>query len=107
MRGEWRVETLADAALAPGSAVTMKFGADDRLSGKASCNRYSASYETDGDRLSVGPAAATRMACAPPLMQQEARFLSLLAGVRRWSVAGGALTLYSEDGARALRARRI
>ncbi len=85
----------------------MKFGADGRLSGKASCNRYGASYETEGDRLSIGPIAATRMACAPPLMQQETRFLSLLAGVRRWSVASGALTLYSEDGARALRARRI
>lgn len=107
MRGEWRVESLADAALAPGSGVTMKFGADGRLSGKASRNRYSASYQTDGDRLFVSPAAATRMACAPLLMRQEARFLSLLAGVRRWSVAGGALTLYSEDGARALRARRI
>jgi heat shock protein HslJ len=46
------------------------------------------------------------MACAPPLMDQEERFLALLAEVRGFEIgADGALTLRTGDG-RAILARR-
>ncbi|MGJ0505258.1 MAG: META domain-containing protein [Methylocystis sp.] len=105
--GDWRVEALEDPAATSGSTVSMRFGADSRLSGKGPCNRYQAAYKADGESLTIAAPATTRMACPPAVMRQETRFLSLLASVRRWSVAGDTLSLYAEDGAPALRARRM
>lgn len=105
--GDWRVEALDAAAPASGSTVSLRFGADSRLSGRGPCNRYQAAYKADGQDLTIAAPATTRMACPPAGMRQETRFLSLLASVRRWSVAGDTLSLYSEDGAPALRARRM
>lgn len=105
--GDWRVEALDDAAAASGSTVSMRFGADSRLSGRGPCNRYQTAYKADGQSLTIAAPATTRMACPPAVMRQETRFLSLLASVRRSSVAGDTLSLYSEDGGPALRARRM
>lgn len=105
--GDWSVEALEDAAAASGSTVSMRFGADSRLSGRGPCNRYQAAYKMDGESLTIAAPATTRMACPPAVMGRETRFLSLLASVRRWSVVGDTLSLYAEDGAPALRARRM
>jgi heat shock protein HslJ len=49
--------------------------------------------------ISLGPVAGTRMMCPDPPMGVETRFLRLLGGVRRFSVAGGQLALsYELDG---------
>lgn len=103
---EWRVERLDGRAPVDRSRITLRFGADGRLTGAASCNRFSAPWQLHGEGLRIGPAVATRMACPPPLMQQEDRFLRLLERVTRFEIAAdGALVLVDGDGTR-LVARR-
>lgn len=103
--GEWTVAELAGERV-EAAAPTLSFGEDGRLGGRASCNAYSATYALTGETLAVGRAAVTRMACPPPRMAQEARFLELLQGVRRFDIADdGSLVLIGDDG-RAIRAHR-
>ena len=58
--------------------ITANFGEDGTLSGSAGCNNYNATYEVDGDNISIGPAAATRMFCPEPkgIMEQEVQYLT-------------------------------
>ena len=58
-----------------GAEMTAIFGEDGNLSGSAGCNTYNASYQTDDDGLTIGPAASTRMMCAEPegIMEQAAQ----------------------------------
>lgn len=107
LRGTWRVERIAGEPVIEGSTVTLQFDDQGRISGRASCNRFTGSYTLAADRLTIGPAATTRMACAEAQMGQEMRFLRMLDGVKRWSIAeSGTLIVTGEDGTVALRARR-
>lgn len=104
-RSEWLVEEIGGAGLVDRSRVTLNFAQGGTLFGKASCNSYRATYALAGNALSVSQAITTRMACAPALMQQEARFLALLAGVHEARLsADGTLTLGGADGT-SIRAR--
>ncbi|MDX1413703.1 MAG: META domain-containing protein, partial [Candidatus Promineifilaceae bacterium] len=57
---EAMVSTIID------TEITAVFGEDGTLSGSAGCNSYTASYELNGDEISIGPAASTRKFCAEP-----------------------------------------
>lgn len=104
--GEWVVERLGDAPPLAGSRMTLRFEAGGRLSGKASCNGYSAGYTLDGERLKLTQPSSTRMACEPPLMDQEQRFFELLEATERYELTpDGALRLHAGEG-RSLQARR-
>lgn len=100
LRGaEWVVEDLRGGGVVDRSRATLAFAADGRVSGRGSCNRYTASYSLTGEGMTVSKPASTMMACAPALMQQEQRFFDLLAQVRRFTIdAGGALVLHAADG---------
>lgn len=52
----------------------------ERFTGRAGCNRLSGGYARDGDRLTLGPVAATRMACPEPGMGHERSVLAILGG---------------------------
>lgn len=85
---------------------TMTFTLAGQVSGTTSCNRYSAPYRLGGEGLSFGPAISTKMACQQPLMEQETRFLQLIARVARFEItAEKALRLVADDG-QAIVARR-
>ena len=76
-----------------------------RASGSTGCNTFSGTYNLDQERLEFGPLATTRMACEPAAMEQEARFLSILAAARSYSRYGnGSLSIIAPDG-RAIRFR--
>jgi len=102
---EWVVVDIT-GGMAERSQATLGFGSDGRLAGRASCNRFTSSYTLSGEGLSIGQTATTRMACEPPLMQQEGRFLDILQKVQRFEIAAdGALALIAGDGRR-ITARR-
>ncbi|BCL76176.1 hypothetical protein JHS3_19120 [Jeongeupia sp. HS-3] len=85
---EWRTVSKAS------HPARLNFGADGRISGSAGCNRYSGQYTLNGDALTIGKVATTRMACAPAAMKQETAFLKLLNQVQRYAIAAdGTLTL--------------
>ncbi len=95
----WVVEDLAGAGIIDRSRITIEFLEDNRMAGRASCNRYTGSYQLRGEGIAVGPVASTRMACAPALMNQEDRFLSLLDQVSSVRIGKhGELLLSTADG---------
>lgn len=103
---EWVVEDINGKGVIDRSRATLNFGADGRVSGRSSCNNYTAQYTLTGEGLTVSKAAGTMMACEPPLMQQESLFLDVLQNVRRFDLGpDGALILQTDD-RRTITARR-
>ena len=49
--GEWVVEDINRGGLIDRSRVTLNFGNDGRVSGRASCNNYVGAYQVDGRTL--------------------------------------------------------
>lgn len=104
--GEWVVEDIAGGGMIDASRVTLAF-TPGRVSGRGGCNRYTGSFTLTGEGLGFGPAAATRMACAPALMDQESRFFGLLPQVAGFDIdETGALLLLGADGLPMITARR-
>lgn len=81
--------------------ITAKF-MDGTVSGSAGCNSYSAPYELDGDHISVGPAATTRMFCGEPegIMEQENQYLEALQSVVTFEINADVLEMFDGDGTR-------
>jgi heat shock protein HslJ len=97
--GAWTVDSIGGAPVAGGSHPTLEFGADGRVSGNASCNRFSGHYALHGEEISFSRLVSTRMACAAPEANaQETRFLRLLEAVRRYELrTAGRLALHPAD----------
>jgi heat shock protein HslJ len=97
----WELASFeTDAGLIPAlpdAPTTLSFATDEggagRLSGSGGCNRYTATYTITGDRLTVGPVAATRMMCAADTMRQEQRFFEALQAVERFEPQGDELVI--------------
>jgi heat shock protein HslJ len=53
---------------------------EGRFSGRAGCNRLAGAYSLDGETLTFGPIARTRMTCPEPLMSHERSALQVLGG---------------------------
>ncbi len=87
-----------------GTEITAVFGEDGNLTGSAGCNNYTASYEINDDRLTVGPAATTRMMCAQPegIMEQEAAYLAALESAASYTIEGVRLELLDAEGGRSV-----
>jgi heat shock protein HslJ len=88
----WIAEQIDGHGVLDRVQSTLTFDNPDRISGSAACNRYFGSFELGGNTLRLKPAGTTRMACPPPVMEQETRFLAAL----------GAVTAYRRDADRLL-----
>lgn len=72
----WRIISIDGREPVAGRDMGFRFEGG-RISGSAGCNRLNGAFTSDGTRLTVSQVAATRMACSPELMVQEARVLEL------------------------------
>jgi heat shock protein HslJ len=102
--GAWEVTGYNNRAgalvsVAIDSEVTAEFGADGVLHGSGGCNEYSGSYVLAGERLTIGPLATTRRACAEPIMDQEVRFLAALQASSGYRLEPHIVVLVLPDGA--------
>ncbi|MBP7001425.1 META domain-containing protein [Amaricoccus sp.] len=95
---EWRPLDLAGTPFPAGGEAFVRFGADGALTGSGGCNRFSGTYTIDGDTLTIGPVAATRMACPEPAMSAEAALFRALAAAASFSRDGADLNLLDGDG---------
>ena len=86
-----------------GTDITAVFGADGKVTGSAGCNTYNAAYQVDGLKISIGPVATTRMACAEPagIMEQETAYLAALQTAIRYEIEGDELVLWNSEGTHA------
>lgn len=69
-----------------------------RLSGSGGCNRLAGAYQLAGDKLTFGPIAGTRMACAEGLSVEDA-LGAALASTASFRIAGDRLDLLDASGA--------
>lgn len=83
-------------SLPPDAEVTLTFS-EGRAGGRSACNRYSGAVTIGDETLTFGPALSTKMACSPPLMALEDRYLRTLEAVATWQRTGETLEL--RDGA--------
>jgi hypothetical protein len=84
-----------------GTEITAEF-IDGTVSGSAGCNSYSASYELDGNHISLGPAATTRMFCGEPegVMDQENQYLAALQSAATYEINADVLEMFDGEGTR-------
>jgi putative lipoprotein len=98
----WVARTIEVRASADKVQSTLEFLADGRVAGSTGCNRYSGAVSIDGSAIRFGPLASTKMACPPPMMDQEQRFSQALAQSVRWRLDGGDLLLFDAGGTQRL-----
>lgn len=72
---------------------------DGNLMGNAGCNSFFGSYTVQGNTLNAEPGGSTEMACFPiELMDQEQRYISLLAEVATYQATDERLELANSAG---------
>lgn len=98
----WRLVELSDsdlpADLGREPYLLLLPGDEARFSATAGCNVMTGGFVLDGSALSFGPAAATRMACPPPLEALETALAEALAATVSADSDGHRLRLRDEDG---------
>lgn len=101
--------TQAVTSVIIGTEITAEFSEEGQLSGNASCNQYNTTYETDGNKIKIGPAAVTRMLCSEPdgIMEQEARYLAALETAETYKIQGLNMEMRTSEGSLVASFRRI
>jgi heat shock protein HslJ len=95
----WAAESIDGKAVLDHALITLQLDGDGRASGKGGCNGYGGSYSIEDRSLRFGPLAATKMACAIEVLDQEQAYFDLLAQVERYAVGDdGVLVLATADG---------
>jgi heat shock protein HslJ len=91
-----------------GATLTATFGKDGNLTGFAGCNSYNAPYKATSPRVTIGPVASTRKACATPkgVMDQELQYLTALHTAATYRIEGSRLELRTGTGALAAEFKR-
>lgn len=96
--GDWQVATLDGKSLRGGAKITLSFR-NGIISGLAACNRFNGRLTLTAEGLSIGPLAATRMACPPVLMQAETATFAALAATTGFDIdPDGQLLLLGPSG---------
>lgn len=107
LHGDWKISAIGEASVLAESEPTLAFGADWRVSGNGSCNRYFGSFRLTGEGLTISETGASMMMCPQPLMDQERKLLKAFESVRRFEVAtSGGLRLVGDDGRAVVGLRR-
>jgi len=94
----WILTTLNGAEPLPDTAITASFEAGGNLAGSDGCNRYGATYQVNGDQITVTPGMGTMMACPEPIMKQATDYMAALESATSYQIQGGTLGLLDADG---------
>jgi putative lipoprotein len=99
---DWRITAIAGTPVPPEArdpVLRLQATADGAMfAASAGCNRFAGTARIEGPTLAFGPAAATRMACPPPLDAAEAALATALATTARWRIDGASLQLLDAAG---------
>lgn len=95
----WRlVEFDAGEPVPEGIEITAEFRPGG-IAGRSACNRYTGPVEIDlaAGTIEVGALVSTKMACPPPRMESETRYLGALERATGLTLETGRLTVRTED----------
>lgn len=93
----WVLDTITEGEVAstPAAAASLVFAADGSVSGSTGCNSLFGSYAAD---TGFSPLGTTKMACEPPIMEQETLVLEILAPEATLTIEGSLLTIADLEG---------
>lgn len=96
----WRVTSIDGQPVIDSGKAFIRFGSDGQVTGKTGCNSFGGSYRDSGGAIAMGPTIVTQMACMPPLMDQETRFLAVASKIVRYTAnPDGSVTFFTATGA--------
>src|SRR5262249_48785357 len=78
--------------------ITLKFAADETLSGSGGCNNYSGTYTVSGQQMTISKLASTQKACEQAVMDNETKYLQQLSAVNAYNVNNSKLELTYASG---------
>lgn len=92
-----------------GTQITAYFAEDGELTGNAGCNEYFGPYETDGEKISMGPFGTSRKACQEPegIMDQENQYLAALETADTYKIEGNRMNMRTAEGATIANFQRV
>lgn len=103
----WKLVAWGDATVLPAEVeITAQFS-EGQISGNAGVNSYFGAYTIERDGFATGEVGRTLMAGPEPAMQAEDTYLSLLARVRSYDLAGDMLMLNDADDNALLQFERV
>ncbi len=96
---EWAPSELNGVATDIDIEQFVRFESDGRVAGNGGCNQFTGSYSIDGEKLTIGSVAATRMACPQLQTEAEEALFRTFENIARFDRSGVAMTWYDADGA--------
>jgi len=78
-----------------GTVITALFQ-NGTINGSAGCNTYTATYQTDGNALTVTLGSTSNKMCADNIMDQETEYLAALEGAKTYEIQGNQLRIVSK-----------
>jgi heat shock protein HslJ len=103
---EWGLKNLGGTPVNSDAVPTLSFLEAGKVSGNASCNRFTGPVELGGGTIHIGTLATTRMACLPDIAPQESAYLTALQNAERVVIEGQELLLYTRSLEKPLRFER-
>ena len=94
----WTVTSIGGRPITGQRPLTLSIAADHRVGGSGGCNSYFSEASIAEHKISFGPPAATRMACAPDIMDQETDYFAALAAVASYEHDEAGLRLLDAAG---------
>ncbi len=106
IHGNWIAERIQGHKIKGKTQSTLDIAEDGKISGTGGCNRYMGGMEITGNTVKVSPVGATMMACAPKMMEQDAKFHAALRLVTNWKIKRNHLILIDAKDREVLRLKR-
>jgi heat shock protein HslJ len=106
--GKWLAEDIFGGGVIDRLQTTLEFTSAGGIAGISGCNHYFGTMKIEGGKISFSQIGSTQMACATPVMNQEAKLFAALQASRTWNVdPKKKLLLRDEKGAVILRFARL
>ena len=94
----WSLVSIGGSPVLASESTSLQFE-KGRAAGSDGCNRYTTGYAATDTALKIGPnIAGTRMACAPPVMEEAQTFIEILGRTAGYRRDGDRLTLLDASG---------
>lgn len=90
----WLATNIVGKGMAESAKSTLDFVEAGRVAGRGGCNRFFGAVTIDGQSIEFGKIGSTMMACPPPMMEQEKRYLEALGEAKRFEVKDEMLLVY-------------